>query len=55
MRVATLQSKLVPVLTMDDARDMFSRDATTAFRERRRLKAKKTLQRICSGGDHRHK
>ena len=41
MRVATPQSKLVPVLTVDDARDMFSRDATATFRERRRLKGKK--------------
>lgn len=41
MRVATPQSKLVPTLTVDDARDMFSRDATAAFRERRRMKGKK--------------
>src|SRR5450631_2225946 len=41
MRVATPQSKLVPVLTVDDARDMYSRDATATFRERRRLKGKK--------------
>ena len=41
MRVATPQSKLVPVLTVDDARDMYSRDATATFRERRKLKGKK--------------
>ena len=41
MRAATPQSKLVPDLTVDDARDMFSRDATAAFRERRKLKGKK--------------
>ena len=41
MRAATPQSKLVPVLTVDDARDMYSRDATATFRERRRLKGKK--------------
>ena len=41
MRVATSQSKLVPVLTVDDARDMYSRDATATFREMRRLKGKK--------------
>ena len=41
MRVATPQSKLVPVLTVDDARDMFSRDATATFRERRKIKGKK--------------
>lgn len=29
------------VLTVDDARDMVSRDATAAFWERRRLKGKK--------------
>ena len=33
MRVATPQSKLVPVLTVDDARDMYSKDATAMFRE----------------------
>lgn len=41
MWVATPQSKLVPVLTVDDARDMYSRDATAAFKERRRTKGKK--------------
>ena len=41
MRAQTPQSKLVPDLTVDDARDMFSRDATAAFRERRKLKGKK--------------
>ena len=41
MRIATPQSKLVPVLTVDDARDMYSRDATATFRERRKLKGKK--------------
>jgi hypothetical protein len=41
MRVATPQSKLVPVLTVDDARDMYSRDATEVFRERRKIKGKK--------------
>ena len=41
MRAATPQSKLVPVLTVDDVRDMFSRDATAAFRERRKMKGKK--------------
>ena len=38
---ATPQSKLVPALTVADARDMYSRDATTIFRERRKLKGKK--------------
>ena len=37
----TPQSKLVPALTIEDAREMFSRDATATFRERRRLKGKK--------------
>ena len=41
VRAVTPQSKLVPDLTVDDARDMFSRDATAAFRERRKLKGKK--------------
>ena len=41
MRAATPQSKLVPILTVDDARDMYSRDATATFRERRKLKGKK--------------
>lgn len=41
MWVATPQSKLVPILTVDNARDMFSRDATAAFMERMRLKGKK--------------
>ena len=41
MRVATPQSKLVPVLTVEDAREMYSRDATAVFREKRLLKGKK--------------
>jgi hypothetical protein len=41
MRIATPQSKMVPLLTVDDARDMYSRDATAAFRERRKMKGKK--------------
>ena len=41
MRVATPQSKLVPVLTVEDAREMYSRDATATFREKRLLKGKK--------------
>lgn len=41
MRIATPQSKMVPQLTVDDARDMYSRDATSAFRERRKMKGKK--------------
>ena len=41
LRTGTPQSKLVPNLTVDDARDMFSRDATAAFRERRSGKGKK--------------
>lgn len=41
MWAATPQSKLVPVLTVDDAHDMYSRDATKTVREKRRLKGKK--------------
>ena len=41
MRVATPQSKLVPVLIVDDARDMYSRDAIATLRERREIKGKK--------------
>jgi hypothetical protein len=41
MRVATPTSRMVPVLTVDDARDMYSRDATATFREKRRMKGKK--------------
>ena len=41
MRVATPQSKLVPQLTVEDAREMYSRDATAVFREKRLLKGKK--------------
>ena len=42
MRTATPQSKLVvPALTIADAREMYSRDATETFRERRKLKGKK--------------
>jgi hypothetical protein len=41
MLAATPQSKLVPVLTVDDARDMYSRNATATFREQRKLKGKK--------------
>ena len=40
-RMATLHSKLVSVLAVDDVRDMYSRDATATFRERKRLKGKK--------------
>jgi hypothetical protein len=32
MRVATAWSKLMPVLTADDARDMYSRDTIVTFR-----------------------
>ena len=39
--IATPQSKMVPLLTVDDAREMYSRDATAAFRDRRRMKGKK--------------
>ena len=39
--MATPQSKLVPVLTVDNARAVYSWDATATFRERRRLKGKK--------------
>jgi len=41
MLTATPQSKLLPALTIADARDMYSRDATATFRERRKLKGKK--------------
>lgn len=41
MLTATPQSKLVPAFSVDDARDMYSRDATANFRERRKLKGKK--------------
>ena len=41
MRAATPQSKLVSVLTVADAKDMYSRDTTATFRERRMLKGKK--------------
>ena len=41
MLAATPQSKLVPALTLADAREMYSRDATATFREKRRLKGKK--------------
>ena len=41
LQTGTPQSKLVPDLTVDDARDMYGRDATAAFRERRRGKGKK--------------
>ena len=33
MRVQTPQSKLVHVLMVEDARDMYSQDATATFRE----------------------
>ena len=41
MWAATPQSKLVPMLTVADARDMYSRDGMATFRERQRLKGKK--------------
>jgi hypothetical protein len=41
LQTGTPQSKLVPDLTLDDARDMYARDATSAFRERRRGKGEK--------------
>jgi hypothetical protein len=41
MQIGTPQSKLVPVITEDNARKMYSRDAIATFRERRRLKGKK--------------
>ena len=41
LQTGTPQSKLVPDLTVDDARDMYARDATAAFRDRRRGKGKK--------------
>ena len=36
-----MHSKLVPILTVDDAKDMYSKDAIATFRERRRLMGKK--------------
>ena len=41
IQVATPHSKLVPVLTVDDARDMYSRVTTATFKKRKRLKGKK--------------
>ena len=41
LTTATPQSKLVPALTVADALEMYSRDATATFRERRKLKGKK--------------
>lgn len=41
MGIATPQSKFVPDLSVDDARDMYTRDATVAFHERRKGKGKK--------------
>lgn len=41
MRSATPQSKLVPAMTVDDAREMLSRDPTETFRAKRKLKGKK--------------
>ena len=41
MRTATPHSKLVPTLTIADARDVYSRDATAIFWEQRKLKGKK--------------
>lgn len=38
MRAATLQSKLAPNLVVDDARDIYSSDATSTFRKMRTLK-----------------
>ena len=43
MRVVTLQSKLVFVLTIDDAMDMYSRDTTATFKKRRRLREKQSI------------
>lgn len=41
MRNATPHNKLLLVLTVKDARDMYSRDATATFREQMRLKGNK--------------
>lgn len=41
MLVAIPQSKLVPNLTINDTRDMFSRDTKAVFRKRRKLKGRK--------------
>ena len=41
MRLATAQSKMVSVFIVDNARDLYSRDMTSTFRERKRLKGKK--------------
>lgn len=38
MRAATAWSKLVPNLTVDDARDMNFKDAMETFKEQRKLK-----------------
>ena len=45
MRVATPSSKQARArLTVDDARDIYSRDATATFREKRLLKGQEALQ-----------
>ena len=41
MRAATPQTKVIPNLTMDNAREMFSNDTTIAFREQMKLKGNK--------------
>lgn len=41
MHSVTAQRKLVPDLAVEDARYMFSRGATTAFKESRKMKGKK--------------
>lgn len=41
LQIRKLWSKYVPDLTMDDARDMYARDATVALCEQRSGKAKK--------------
>lgn len=41
IRVATPYTKLLHVFTVDDARDMYSNDATATFKEMKMLKRKK--------------
>jgi hypothetical protein len=46
MWTKTPQSKLVPILTVDKAMDMFSRDATTTLREQRKVKGHNEVARL---------
>ena len=41
LQIGTPQSKLLPQVTVNDVRDMFAKDATIVFWERRRGKSKK--------------